>query len=450
MGRLRGVLLLLLLGSCGGDSSWLLEVRNEQRPWAIHASVVTEDGARKAWVVFHRGVIVSVDEDSASVPFNARRIEHPGYLYPGLIDAHNHAPWNVIPRWRSGRPYKNRYEWQADPDYLTKVNDVFYRQVREAKREDIALRYAEVRAVIGGTTLLQSTYRTPETRVLVRNLDTNCLADSRIPDIRKIPDDELKRFKSGLSDGSLRRVFFHIAEGQSSDANSAEEFAVLRDKGFVRPGVVIIHGVALKRAEFREMAASGMYFVWSPMSNEVLYGQTADVLAALDEGLTIALAPDWTISGSNHTLDELKVAWAYSKKHLQGRFTPAMLYRMVTSDAARVAGVDTFLGRIAPRYAADIFLSRKLDPDPFKSLLAAQPRDIDLVFVDGNPVYGALEEMRKWNHLNAIDELSVQGVAKGVMMLGDPFQTPGFDLRFPQIEASLKATLPKLAPLLEE
>ena len=57
------------------------------------------------------------------------------------------------------------------------------------------------------------------------------------------------------------------------------------------PGVVVIHGVALTFPDFLEMAAHRVGFVWSPRSNFELYGQTADVAAAKDAGVTIALAP---------------------------------------------------------------------------------------------------------------------------------------------------------------
>src|SRR5438046_2799029 len=85
------ILLSLFLSSCSTDALWLVDVQNEQRPWAVHGDVVNERGAEEGWVVFHRGVIVYVGSDTSKVPPNARRIQHNGFIFPGLIDTHNHA-----------------------------------------------------------------------------------------------------------------------------------------------------------------------------------------------------------------------------------------------------------------------------------------------------------------------------------------------------------------------
>src|SRR5436305_1268486 len=77
------------------------------------------------------------------------------------------------------------------------------------------------------------------------------------------------------------RIFLHIGEGKASDSKCATEFCYLESRGFVRPGIVIIHGVALRSPEFTKMAANEMYLVWSPKSNFVLYGETADIEEAL-------------------------------------------------------------------------------------------------------------------------------------------------------------------------
>ena len=114
------------------------------------------------------------------------------------------------------------------------------------------------------------------------------------------------------------------------------------------------------------MAKARVFLVWSPKSNEVLYKETVKILEALDEGVTVAVAPDWTITGSNNVLEELKVAYKYSKKHLGGKITPHQLFKMSTSDAAKVAGVEERLGSIAFGYAADFFLAPKLDAESIR------------------------------------------------------------------------------------
>ena len=62
------------------------------------------------------------------------------------------------------------------------------------------------------------------------------------------------------------------------------------------------------------MAARGMSLVWSPRSNVFLYGggtdltKTTNIPLALAKGINVALAPDWSIGGSQNLLDELRFA----------------------------------------------------------------------------------------------------------------------------------------------
>ena len=57
-----------------------------------------------------------------------------------------------------------------------------------------------------------------------------------------------------------------------------------------------------------------MSLVWSPRSNVFLYGggtdltKTTNIPLALAKGINVALAPDWSIGGSQNLLDELRFA----------------------------------------------------------------------------------------------------------------------------------------------
>lgn len=447
------IIIYILFASQTGQTQNAQPIQQDQRTWAIYGSIVTEEGAKEGWLLFDRQGISSVYCSENQIPKDARIIKYNGYIFPGLIDNHNHAQWNALPRWRAagGRIFQSRYEW-LDPsykDYRENVGDIYYKRLHDGNLEYASLKYAEIRALIGGTTIIQSTYPTPEPPFLVRNLDVTYGADSRIKDITEIKQEEILRFKTGFASGRVRRVFLHIGEGKASDQKCRKEFAELESRGMVRPGVVIIHGIALSRQDFQKMAKARMFLVWSPKSNEVLYKETAKVHEALEEGVTVAVAPDWTITGSNNVLEELKVAYEYSKKHLGGKITPSQLFKMGTSDAAKVAGVEERLGSIAFGYSADIFLAPKLDPNPYKSLLKTSPKHIHLVFIDGVPLYGDPEELEKWVPTDSLDKIKVENSEKALLMKGDPQSVWHSSQRYEDLVKILSGALPKLAPLIE-
>ena len=86
--------------------------------------------------------------------------------------------------------------------------------------------------------------------------------------------------------------------------------------------------------------------VWSPLSNLLLYGGTADVAAAHAAGVPIALGSDWSPSGSRNLLAELKVARVVNASLSPAPFTDRDLVAMATRDAAAMLGWGDALGSI--------------------------------------------------------------------------------------------------------
>ena len=97
------------------------------------------------------------------------------------------------------------------------------------------------------------------------------------------------------------------------------------------------------------------------------------------------------------------------------------------------------------------FLAPKLDQNPFVSLLKTQPKDINLVVVEGKAVYGddarmvSLYKDEKEADLFS-DKLDVDGVAKRICLFDE---TTCNKQRYKDVMYLLNHCLPKVAPLLE-
>ncbi len=396
---------------------------------AIHADIVSGKGAQKSWIVIDQstGKITSVAKTDKKVPPDAIKFEYNGYAFPGLIDTHNHLVWNSIKTWIPDKVYNNRFEWKDQP-VGTSYGDSVMVPYNEMKKEPPENRirnftnsskYGEIRAIIGGTTMIESSYGTPPPpTILVRNLTRDPYSVVNETDIAKIKPPDLEQYKKDLSNGKLKRLFVHIAEGKRKDAASLAEYADLKAKGLMLPNVAIIHGSAFEKTQFTELAKKKMGMSWSPRSNIALYNETTAIPDAIAAGVTIALSPDWTISGSNNLLEELKFADDYSRKTWgeQNPVTPKRLYSMVTTDAAKVAGIDKEFGKLQKNFTGDLFLAEKRDDDPFKSLLKTTPKDISLVVVGGMPVYGNDKEMKEFDTAKLSEQLEVDGATKRIIV----------------------------------
>jgi cytosine/adenosine deaminase-related metal-dependent hydrolase len=166
------------------------------------------------------------------------------------------------------------------------------------------------------------------------------------------------------------------------------------------------------------MAKAGASLVWSPRSNMVLYGETADVLGALRAGVRVAIAPDWSPTGSDSLLDEL--AFAASLMRARKETEPAktlsskQLFEMATRVPAEIARIDKQVGSLVPGLRADLFvLKNERVRDPCDALVQTGAAGITLVLVEGVPVYGDAASLNGLN-VGRTEQLSVCGIAKAV------------------------------------
>jgi cytosine/adenosine deaminase-related metal-dependent hydrolase len=227
------------------------------------------------------------------------------YIFPGFIDAHNHAAYNVLPKWTPPKRYQNRGQWQRAQAYKQ-----FKAPNSRLKDQDKLfcemVKYGELRALLSGITTIQGT--SPDQacfRTLIRNAENQSELPITPAHLRTYILD-IRSFK-GTVDWTVTRAFVvHLAEG--IDPHSREEFRILKQKGLLTAQTAIIHGTAFEEAEFAEMAQVGAKLIWSPQSNLALYGQTTHITLAVLQGVPVSLGVDWHATGSDTLFDELCVA----------------------------------------------------------------------------------------------------------------------------------------------
>jgi len=176
---------------------------------------------------------------------------------------------------------------------------------------------------------------------------------------------------------------------------------------------VVIHGAALDRAQFDKMASVGSDLVWSPISNLLLYGNTTNVRAADAAGVPISLAPDWGPSGSKNNLHELKVADLWNKEVMDSYFTDYEMAQMVTSNPAKAAKWDSFVGQLKSGMYADLVVIDTFHDDPYRNLIEAIDADVRLTVVQGKAVFGDVDIMTAINQ-DDWEPINGGGVSKAV------------------------------------
>ncbi|MCC6556866.1 MAG: amidohydrolase family protein [Polyangiaceae bacterium] len=471
----------------------------------LRGAVITPEGVLPQGEVLVDGEhiqCVGVDCSCEPGAGQASVVQTNGIIAPGLIDTHNHILFDIFDEtdWRPTLPatcaaaidceaspycsngkcacvggacrYTDHTQWTSEAEYGLMLD---YKQCLEDASQGKPVwcpqaldgggsvrcemdKWGELKGLVAGTTSIVglpgssaacfgSLARTVD--VPRNDLDTDKIQTSTSSSpANSTVHGACDKFASDETDAYL----IHLAEGVNDKAHAEwdklltlptdDPDGALGYKGcLVAPETAITHGTALTPAEFEVMAAAGMKLIWSPASNVFLYGATTDIPAARAAGLTVALAPDWSLGGSQNLLDELKFARAWSDQHWSGALSDQDLVDMVTRNAAEVLGLAGVLGALAPGAMADILVISGDAADPHHAIVQASPLDVAMVLVGGSMLYGdeALSPIAVNPCEGAADGFTLCGGAGKVACIAEPGEEPGDKL--PQTHAEIEAAL---------
>lgn len=411
-----------------------------QKPsFVLHGRIVTmqsEDAViDDGYIAISNGLIAAITDDKDKLPaeFSGKKIiDTNGTIYPGLIDLHNHFVYNVLPLWVVPRKYDNRSQWPSHTEYKAGVSKPIKQALAKFSVSSKALvRYVEGKALMGGTTtgqgmrtqvkggskIFQGALRFSE----VPGSDNLLPAGSLVPDLvvtGSTAKERIDSFRNALENENRGAYFYHLSEG--IDDRARQHFFNLKDNDLIQEKLVGIHSLGLHKEDLEELQAKGAKVVWSPFSNQLLYGETMDLQSLKDSGVLFSLGCDWSPSGSKNILQELKVAWHTNKE--QGEiFSAFELVKAVTINAATINGWQEFLGTLEKGKMADLIVIDGADADPFMQLIRAIEKDVALVVIDGVPRYGSSPFMKslRFDMNNKLEDFTVAGSKKSFYLYAE-------------------------------
>jgi len=465
---------ILVLAAVAPSTPRLVAASGGTPPILLEGTVVTMNAARdvirNGRVLVRDGRIAAVWQDD-SVPDGidvAGVVRAPlspqALIYPGLINLHDHPFFDMLPIWQppsshqqpaSGRPlgtepYANRYQWNSGPAQapetlrLATHPSTVMTQASGLGRAVEVIKFAKARMILGGTTTTQGGGSSAAyDSLLARNVESLHFGRrrivSRVPAIALMSATDNTQLVTAMSAGLVDAFLVHLAEGvRDSDrrpgdmASSRAELANLKDRKLLNDTTVVVHGVGLEPEDFIEMAQAppasadrpgdgrGAKLVWSPLSNLLLYGKTAEIYDALAAGVLVSLGTDWTPSGSPNLLTELKVADRAlrdpsilgDRRHLVPRLMSGggkqssgaaeaeldrLLVEMVTINPAMIVRWDDQVGSVETGKAADLLVidparrvprSSGIPQSVYRQLIDATEQDVQLVMVGGEAQAG--------------------------------------------------------------
>lgn len=345
---------------------------------------------KNCYVCISENKIIKTTTKKSQIPSEFKKIKPvnvKGYIFPGLIDLHNHIAFNFLNLWKIEKTFQDRYQWPNGTRYQKEITiPTLVLSIANAVE---LVKYAEVKALLGGVTSIDgySRFKKSYSAWLLRNVETEPFGKDEGPIYQSVPRLKKTEFLSLKKKMKNCNAFiYHLAEGTSSKL--LVEFAELEKNKIQLEKLVAIHCTALTEKEWNELGKNKTKMVWSPLSNLLLYGDTAKIDLAKKSGVLICLGSDWSPTGSKSLLWELKVAHLYNKEVLGGLFSDKDLAEMVTLNPARALGWDDKLGSISDGKFADIAVFDELDSDPYHNLIRCTEENIRLCVIDGKPRYG--------------------------------------------------------------
>lgn len=304
------------------------------------------------------------------------------FVYPGLINAHDHLLGNYYPKVGKG-PYLNWLPWDND----LKDAKIYQERARFTNYEIYFL--GCLRNLISGVTWISDHIPHSVNEKFISHLPINVV--SRYTLAHECSSYDLKwgepKTEHALAKKEKIPFITHIEEGFDEEAKKGVDY--LKEWGILDEYTMMIHGVALSDQDIKDIGKANAHLVWCPTSNVFMYNQTADVKSWIKNKINVSLGTDSPMSGGINLLEEIHYAqYCYEKMYgqeLDGR----MLFNMVSKNPAKALRIDA--GNLDEGSPANFTVVKKLVDNPYENLLKIKLSDIALVVVNGKPSYGDYE-----------------------------------------------------------
>jgi cytosine/adenosine deaminase-related metal-dependent hydrolase len=333
----------------------------------VNAQVVAPGGRLARTLRVKRGRIDGLDvaPDKGDEVVDLER----SFVFPGLINAHDHLELNSQPRLKWREKYVNASEWIAD--FQPRFDSDPALAVTKPETLDERVWIGGLKNLLAGVTTV--CHHNPLHRVLRRRFPVRIV--ERFGYSHSLHIDGAAVAASHRKTPPEWPWMIHAGEGLDEAARS--ELDTFDRLGCLSANTVFIHGVAFCRAAADRVIAAGAGLVWCPSSNRFLFETTADV-RAFDDADRLALGSDSRLSGERDLLDELQAA------HQTRQLSAEGLARTIGPVAAQLLRLEDG-GRLEVGARADLTVFRPSENCPFDTLVGASRNDVRLTMIGGEP-----------------------------------------------------------------
>jgi cytosine/adenosine deaminase-related metal-dependent hydrolase len=338
-------------------------------------------------------------------------------VYPGLINTHDHLQGNYRPAVgpKPGQFYLTWLPWDND----LKASDTF-RERSQLTRDDLYA-LSGYKCLFSGVTTVNDHFPQKFNSGILPALPIRAILEYGLA--HEASSYDLK-WGDGLEIEHERAkknkwpFITHLAEGFDEEAMNGVNY--LESLKLLDRHCLLIHCIGLSDSDIKKIAAAGASVSWCGFSNMFMFNVTCKVRKLMQAGVNMTIGTDSSATGTANLLAEIK----YDRelyRGLYGEDLPAKaIFNMITDNAAKAFWMDHKIGTLEAGKFADILVVRRKNDDPYENLVNAAMEDIELLVLEGMPIYGELRFLDACGGELPADYTQITVGKRPMFVKGDP------------------------------
>jgi len=306
-------------------------------------------------------------------------------VYPALINSHDHMRGNYLPR--VGPPpgvfYLNWGPWDND----LKASAAFAE--REHLSEENKYFLSSYKNIFSGVVTVNDHFphelnKDLLPRLPLRAIQEYCLAhECSSYDLKWGEGIEIEHDRAKERDWPF---ITHLEEGFDPEAMDGVE--LLERMGRLDDRCLFIHCIGFTDEDIAKVAKAKANVSWCPASNILMFNVTCKIRKLLAAGVNVSIGTDSTHTGSANLMAEIAFARETYRNMYGEDLAPKTIVDMVTVNPARAFRMSDRVGSLEEGKLADVLVLKARVDDPYENLASAGMADIELLMMEGKPIYG--------------------------------------------------------------
>jgi cytosine/adenosine deaminase-related metal-dependent hydrolase len=309
------------------------------------------------------------------------------FIYPSLINTHDHLQGNYRPAVgpKPGTFYLTWLPWDND----LKASDTFKERSHLTREDLYAL--SGYKCLFSGVTTVNDHFPQKLNGKILPTLPVRAILEYGLAHESSSYD---LKWGDGIEIEHQRAVknnwpfITHLSEGFDDESMRGIEY--LRKLRILDNHCLLIHCIGFSDEDIKKVARAGASVSWCGFSNMFMFNVTCKIRKMLAAGVNVTIGTDSSATGSANLLAEIKYDRELYRK-MYGEDLPAKtIFEMCTINAAKAFWMQDRVGSLEEGKLGDILVLKGKNSDPYENLVGAAMEDIELLVLEGTPLYGEM------------------------------------------------------------